>query len=1614
MAKWKTKTVGCIIAISIICQIISIPYVGANEVIGTNLALGSPLLNDSFKNDSWNKWEIIVFGVFLSNFAYPLIDDYTSTFSNVSYGSRGAGFKALEFGTGRDPNNNKVIKDLLEYVIAMQRDSRNLREIYVKNSRYIKIGNGLKLEKESDEEYTEATINNFFPEALKVSKFMSSDKLDLPSFAIKTGSTENESSMSIIFSYADGWDTQMLAAWMSRVSLGNLSKDANKALDKMLENDTKLYLDVFGNIVTINGDRNCIIFPASSNQYITRDKRYNLLTSNLFGGNYLTANGNTIVDKLESKRRKLLWWEWYPYGDDTTGVDSSTSKKYLKPGSAVLTYDSALARVQTEENRIREILENNEESTNDEGSTSESSVESTLNGAIFNKVLLADIDKKNTSMGFTIDIIGLSNLDVAHERFKDLNETLTTISNAFPTSSNRDKLTYIIDNKGVKNQIFDRPILTCVNIQEVDDKYNNWEQAVFRRYINFIQGYVDSGDKLANSKYAGAIDSAETLVSKIGKANSDASLAELLLLKEGKVSPLLAAFIEISGNPKDTSALFKKSDKAKQSIIECGLDELKKAGYVKRIDSSDAKIDKKNMETALSRVIKVYPYNSDIVQASRVMCVRQGTDFGLYSPYLYLTYLEFYGVTGGSSHNFNTVIFNENSDILKMDISKVTAGVTISEEDKKQRILDYSLMLLDPEEGREYRSDMAMSNFTDWIYRTYQNMVYGRALEYNESDGSRLSSRQTPGFLSIDNLSENFMTGWFVDKYSKYLLMLIGIGVIITIVVAILKKKKFMWVVFTILAVVTMAIITPTIGEIVPYASNNIVQGMFKDKMSYWAISESVTNAGMEAGETNMIRQAEESKLSQFIKMLNIVYLDRSLMIKNDISKKITETQLANYEEIQSMQSTRWMLPILIRQFSNNDGSTDYLYVPLADVYDNLSNLYWFYNAGDAMNVNTAAARDMASSIDARDGISNQTDFGSKAILYRDYIDTSNDAARAKGIYNNLAISNEDTNYSDKPGWESLSRLKDDSQVVHSGSYILKKLEVPSITYDYSDWNKYKYKDTWKKYAQDNIENTNIKSSLLEICSEMECGAGRYSSREPSRTIQDFYGYLWFTESPFHYFYQVIKDTFEPGITVGTVAGELQGVYEDNRETIMHYKDTGKVRDFLDMQELFTNTIPYMYKVQLLSGGYDGKSGLLEGEQIKDYVLYDSMGKSWLFRSNWVTKLMNSDSLCKKSIVTDRNNNKYNILNPMDPSTYPDERPMIFSEAQMYAQGLTELDLSIPELKILKVNNNVMKKWTICLNYVNIRGMTTEVLYRHMALDAVTEFNREFSPYNKVNSSKALYPTGVDLRSISFDSVMKMLMLNCTRDSNYIYGDTMKRVIENSDVFSAILLLIMAFLCTFIMPLIRNVLIGVIFFLCIYAIGKSIILGSYSKAKLTAAYIINNVLFLVMTIVYYAIFAVIVNSTYRDDVLSISNVGVKIGTPTWIFIIIIIISVAYIYGAYYMIKFVVRNRSDLGFEAYGMWTGILADKIMGSIDRLNGRGDVNYKASYNYNIDNNSFNKVNLEGSEAKVNNISSDDKDEGLYENYEYWNMENEDSYEDKQVTKDIEEGIKKGKKLL
>lgn len=61
-------------------------------------------------------------------------------------------------------------------------------------------------------------------------------------------------------------------------------------------------------------------------------------------------------------------------------------------------------------------------------------------------------------------------------------------------------------------------------------------------------------------------------------------------------------------------------------------------------------------------------------------------------------------------------------------------------------------------------------------------------------------------------------------------------------------------------------------------------------------------------------------------------------------------------------------------------------------------------------------------------------------------------------------------------------------------------------------------------------------------------------------------------------------------------------------------------------------------------------------------------------------------------------------------------------------------------------------------------------------------------------------------------------MLNVSKDTQYIYNDTMQTVINDSDIFTAVILLLAATLCSGVVPFLRDILMALIFYLGLFGI----------------------------------------------------------------------------------------------------------------------------------------------------------------------------------------------------
>lgn len=1638
----------------------------AYSSLGTNKALGSPILNQNFSAEDWNRWEIITWGIFLSNFAIPFVDDYNSAFNlNSTEGSKGSGVKALKFGSGNDPSNTKALQELLDFAVNQQRQGA-LRPIYVSHSKLddLKIteksqfstsvttiellgkdlvdtstpseeNNGEDIQEGVTGESTgtdslvrEATVKDLFIQStgtawpdkspgddvthimttsdnaffdtelpfvnyanMKVAKSGA-----IPTFAIRTSANQYET----ILDYTDGYDLSLISGALVRAI--NADKDIQNSffdiMNSMGDNPEqfKLYLDCFGNICTRLGDRLILLIPASANKYLTANPSINLVNSLVFNTNVSTASGEDLV--LHAGQTAEGWWLWKSIKSGGELAVTNNSRG-IPAGSSLIFYDTDTIVMQS-------YLKGELKTGTKNVGNSHVPASEVDTGKLYKTFYDLDLmGSQSQEYAFKIEQANLNKLDfdkIKDENQKKLIQTTllatTQLINVFNTTSNIKTQTQIITDSQPVDLLGD-PVVVPVQLSDGSKDGGNSKlgaMAPFRRFSNWVyQAYKKDWQTTAGlvSKQfvADALNKSKTvnelfknLITKTDGDSELTTLAQAFILRRSDIYESATvdtlSKVKYDHNSHDIADLWGthgvQAVLLGKALTNNSAFKLKKNVDTGWFGTNDEVNKTKEDITPFSRSIKVYPTSEVMRSVANVLGVRDGTDFAVFSTYIYLTYLDWYGVTStvktgnvnssdaskNDSANFNTRIFDTTSDILNVDINSIVT--TISEEEKEKQILDWTYTLLDPVDGRSYRSQMIISAFSDFVYDNYQKIVYGNASSYYDT-GTGVTSRNSTGFLSLQPYSENFVTAWFISNYSFFASILIGIFTVLTIVMGLLRRRKFSWYLVSIVVMLNMILILPSTGEVAPLVANRFVQDMFADKMTYWGISEQVQNAKMEAdyvssntisnGYLNRLSKQEQQQVVNLVKSLNVLYTDRSLMIRQDISKKVSGISNSTYEDVQQLRSARWMLPMIMREFTESPDNANYVYVSMSDKLEDLSNMYWYFNPFAADYAETVNSQQTGvPNFENDDTIPNNT-YKTEAVRrdfykYYDY--------HTEG-YNNDESDTDSIPYKQKS-------YNTTGNNTHTYSYLLPFSSLGDNSEEIIEYNLDTDFDDYAKsivrYARTCFES--LDSFDTEV-HNIESLMGEYD-RFDRQTIKSYYGYLWATENPLHFFYQGIAECFDESLTYGSVIGQLYGEYTvpegketEVHKTFMHAGESGYLRDILDFEEMFKNMIPYLYAMQLGAEGYKDELGYFsEDDMIEGYPKHEFLNKSWIFRSNWVTKIMENTELNCAGNIRDKDGKDYVVANMLLPSCYPkgdapDEgRPMIFSEAQMNQFGLDEADLSLVELKCIKVNKEVAKQWTLLVNYASVKGLTKEVMFRQMALSALFEFNKEFSPVGITGAAYQMYPTGLDLRSISFDSVMKMLMLNVTHDTAFIYGDTMQTIVEDADIGTALVLLVTAWICATFIPLVRNILMGAIFFLGLWAIIWAIMKDTKTKAKVSCGYFVSNVVFLVMTFGYYSAIKTLVSMTATDEVLTLSQIEINTGNPIWCLLVMLGLSCLYVFLMYKFGCMIFKSYRDMGFEIYAGISSIAVGNINKGIERLGssisssyGTSDHSYRSS---------------------------------------------------------------------
>ena len=1652
-------------------------YNKTSGTLGTNVALGSPLLNNQMQADDFNPWEQIAWGIYLSNYVNPFVDDYYSAFNQgAGYGSNGAGSQSLQFSSGSEATSAEIIKQMTSLAINL-RGSAGMKQIKltindmqdgkITKSSVLDAGqqssqaapqpaesgsdgsdaqvdgstdgstDGGQADAQADlatgQDVQQATLADLFfmgnstslpvlddldegdqniwgvtigqpVKTTKVKgdtiKIATAKEGKIPTFILPQDNGQGYKA--IVLDYTDSYDVQQFeAAMVKAVNVGDaysgtlwdeISEKADELGDlKQALNGYNLWLDIFGNICvqsSKNSERYYVVYPACLNQHLTETATINLVNSLVMNGTSVSSDQNRYVlygSQLKSSNiadGNFMGITPLNNGDTalSTGAiaigydtDSYVAKNVIENGSFTASWGDALKAIfsadinngQTNQVDVKLTLVNPDAYLGLKGDS----------GSIKSKLLR----RQMVAAGMYSNQVG----------------TTQNINNELQLLYDQTKSVSILGSTAAVSEMqatADHNKLTTVNAT--------------RTFVNFVyQTYKSNTD--------------QTLVQYIEEVLNSASDNEDiwngLIMKDNNPSPVLIAFWTKYAGPSGYWQTI--SQDAKSATCSWQFNEMfQKADVVidpsnwtangkKVATTSNISFKSQDMTTGFQtgnelfgRTFVVYTASDVVQKVAAALNCKSGADFEKYATDVYYTYLKFYGVlndygvSNGTDSKFNKNIFDESaiSDLTKIK-EMLGDGAYMTQEQKLNSIIDGTYTLLQRSLDRDY-------GITDFIYNQYYKMVYGRSQASTVT--SNIQTRTANGFLQIHTFSENFLTAFFMNNYAQYSLYVMLILIVLIIIVAIIGSRGIWFCVQNIILTITILVMMPSVGELTPYLCNKMIENAFGNSMQYWQTNETLNNYNTEqAVDTQAFEglDGEDLALAQgILKSHQALNLDHTIMLKLDISKKIMSTDQTDYTALQQLQTTRWMLPMILQEWSAQDGSADYVQVTLSSELDNVANMYWFYKPQDAEGKTTIAA----TKINSGEVESKWSDANAEALVNKltDYEEVSSYERNASNPVQmtRSILYNKHPDIKDRPS--NYFYILDDTYPLGNTARKTNKAGENADT----DSTKKVGETDWDSWMEDALGATG--GSFDAAYDNVVQTAASYDSSDPS-TVQQNYGYLWTTQNPLHYFYFVTKESMDEEYTLQDLYNVLQGDFVLNKRTgeedlmrsdllymPVKYNEDGTVvadttltsygnptgseaeavepdisdtgnsdiaatedgtnkvqeaylnqngwdysasKDVLDLNHLFNNVVPYLYEMTLITGGTDGTDGLLGDDIISqsEYPVYKGNLKSWLFRSNWAIKIAESSTFNREEIIRDAEGNKYKVTTLWDPKAYPDERPMVFSRAQQMLSGLDDSDLQQFELKCIELNEKVADDWIRMINYINLEGMTTEVMYREMAVVALLDFNKEFSP-SALGSNFILYPYTMDIRYISFDSVMRMLMLNVSKNTQYIYNDTMQTVINNSDIFTAILLLIAAMLCSGVIPFLRDIIMAMIFYLGLIAMVIQIFRVTKQKVKLSSGIVLCNVVLMVMTAAYYMIFGAMIGKTTADSVIDLGNASITVGTPLWCFLVVIIVQILYIA---LMIKFGIfiwQNRGDMGFEAFAEIAHAATDKFNGAIETV--------------------------------------------------------------------------------
>ena len=888
-------------------------------------------------------------------------------------------------------------------------------------------------------------------------------------------------------------------------------------------------------------------------------------------------------------------------------------------------------------------------------------------------------------------------------------------------------------------------------------------------------------------------------------------------------------------------------------------------------------------------------------------------------------------------------------------------------------IKDWVYYLLHPTEGFDYVRIL--------LTNTINHLLLGWHTDMVGTNGTGVTVgvtkyRSNMGYVTMPDLSEIQWTNSLISFYNDCIPFLIIAFIVLMLFAYITKIMSFQHaligvLLFSICALLPVNLINASVGY-----SNRITQNIYGDKFTYWALVQQesyakVIDEAANGSETNTY----DNYLRTLYSANEAVYTNQgneSILIKWQAPKKMASLVLTenDAESVSGLSETglRMLSGMLNNTYSGesyvDDEDSVYMYRSYLDISNFSRYIYRGIDNGTVKSYSSLSSTDTSNWKSFRDG-NNQmivpiSQFSSD---YKDYIQSG---------YTDGTNFNTESNYSDQfyltvpissniisdvlVDYGKIKEYKDTSDLVPINSDVF-NFGIPQFTNDTAEFDA----ETFTSMGM--ITDASRKHDL-------ETYLHNYSEED----IVGLAAYALYSENPYYYFsWKLYADGLDAndsnsGSTgfKNLLLGQTEGKYFYNVE------GNGGLKDFMNMRGLFTYIIPYMRQCNDMVREWDDIYGIFVYEGVPteeghwDEVKDDPELKAKYWHNLNVTRLYGIycpwvdvmyDCSYSKAETINVLGSKYVVEDPINPNSYPEERPMIFSETEMEDYGLTEADLTKVERLILKCNEQYQERMFELLNYYNFSDVT---LNSAAAMNCAFVFNNTFSENGVFSENHNIYPQSFDLANFSYDAFLRLALSTSTGESllddsavesggltstGKSSGDFYERLVNRSSVFTVIVMLVLDVVSIYVIPAMRIFFLIVIFLVIIFILLVSAfrVEDNMKFSKKVATQFLAPLGLFFLTTIGFAWGISLFLGVGNDSVTNSNPLHISIGDPAMLMIIFLILDIILILlywkilkGALHSVrhqaKLVGNFLSGLGGAAVGFVAGAVASGMHNAQD----------------------------------------------------------------------------------